>query len=94
MKVIDSDFTLTEFTKEEFPSAVVFSELQIAHIKNEIATAALEKLQIAFNPLSTSREQFQMEHEYYRGKIEGLRYLITLHEDNKELLWSSEAREK
>lgn len=74
----ESPFTAYSFTDAEEIQAVVFTDLQLKHLQSELAIVATEKINLAFtpeNPIS-----FQMEHEYLRGKLEILGYIISVHE--------------
>lgn len=80
-----SVFSKTLFTDEEQLQATVFTELQERHIRNELAIAAEEKMGIALNSeVTNGREIFIMTHEYYRGKMEALAWLLSVHENNKD----------
>lgn len=78
----DTPFIAYEFTIEEYPVAVVFTDLQEKHIRTELATATTEKMALAYDPTDPTR--FVFEHEYLRGRMEILAYLLRLSDDNKE----------
>lgn len=81
MRTIPNDFNQVEFSEDEFYSATIYTDLQIAHLKNEIAELLAKKLTLGVTPEMASR--YFVEQEYLRGAIESLRALIATHEKSK-----------
>lgn len=73
-----NSFTSYSFSKEEYPLAVTFSELQLQHIQTQLALYAEQKISISAETYS-SPEMFVRNHEYHRGLCDGMRFLIELH---------------
>lgn len=71
--------------ESELYSAVTFSDMQMLHLKSELATAMVEKLSIDGSDESFRQpERFVRAHEYVRGKIDALEWIIHTHEIAKE----------
>lgn len=66
-----------EFSEEEYPLAVVFSDLQEKMLVTEITVAVQEQATHAV-PIEDPNavQRFVGEHEYTRGKIDALRNLL------------------
>lgn len=77
----ETPFIAYSFTSAEEIQAVVFTDLQLKHLQSEMAIVATEKINLAFTPENPLK--FQMEHEYLRGKLEILAYIISLHESTQ-----------
>ncbi len=65
---------------EEERMATTFTDLQLKGIANLSASFAVEKIQLAVDP--ADRDKFFLAHEYYRGCLDALKYLIELHYSN------------
>jgi hypothetical protein len=84
---IDSVFQAYEFTEDEIGAAFVFTDLQTAYLKTELAIVATEKNIIKFDPDSpNATDRFIREHEYYRGRMETLQLLLGTSDDRKTAL--------
>jgi len=69
----------------EMYSAVIFTDMQVLHLSSELAAAMEEKLGIAGdNILYKEPEIFIRAHEYTRGKIDVLNWLLHVHEEAKK----------
>lgn len=68
-----------QMNEQEAIAAAVFSELNYKHIQNELATVLEEKLKTAWDPANP--ELFVQQHEYLRGQVEILQYLLSLHDN-------------
>lgn len=90
-KQIETPYQYYEFTEDELPVARTFTELNLQHIKTELAIAAIEKMNLAYDPLNPN--QFIMENEFVRGKIEALKALVITHEDMLEALAERQYRQ-
>ena len=75
--LVSISFTSWNLTQEELRMGSIFTDLNLKLIQNEISIAALEKLNLTFNPLNPN-EFIQMEAEL-GGKIRALQYLLDLH---------------
>jgi hypothetical protein len=78
-------FNSYTFSEEELPLATTFSELQLAHIQSEIAKWAIQKNNLAPAP-GISDDFFIRSHEYHRGAMDALIFLVSTHEQMNELL--------
>lgn len=86
-KAIESIFTHWEFTEEEEPVAFVFTDLQRAHLQNELAKDAEAKARLAWEPEKyNSQEEYLRACDYIRGRMEILIYLIDLSDGTKNAL--------
>lgn len=74
-------FDRYDFTDDETPLAVCFSDLQLEHLRTSLALAMEEKMTLAYDPECPAK--FAMEHEYLRGYTEALRHLIGTHENTQ-----------
>lgn len=81
-KLQDTSFTSYSFTDQEVVVAGTFTELQLQYLLTERSIRAETKLRIAYNP--SSPEQFAFEHEYLRGAIEVLDFILARHDDLQE----------
>lgn len=83
-QVSEASLVRYEFSEAEAPLAYVFTDLQEKHIKTEIAIIVEEKMKLAV-PVSdpNATQRFLQEHEYLRGKIEILTYLLVVSEQQK-----------
>lgn len=80
----DTPFEAWDFTEDEWPVAAVFTDLQMKHIKTELAVCATEKLLIATTPEVPIK--YMLEQEFIRGKMEILSYLLTVSEEAKSAI--------
>lgn len=80
--LIPTSFTRYQFTDNEMSIAAVFTDMQLAYLMTERAVAAEEKLRISFD--FEQPDRFRLEHEYLRGKIEMLDYILSVHDTYKE----------
>lgn len=80
-KPVDTPFVAFDFTDEELAIAAVFTEFQEKYLKTELSAVATEKLALSYDPKNP--EQFKFEHEYLRGKLEQMTYLLNRSEDLK-----------
>lgn len=72
----ETEFTAWEFTDEEFLEAACFSELQIKFIQTEMARYAQQQINATVE--STDPFEFAKAHEYRRGLIGSLKYLLEM----------------
>lgn len=81
MSTIDesSSFTAYKFSDDEILQAISFTTLQRQHLQNERARMAEAKIRLPYDPANPT--QFVFEHEWHRGWIECLDYLIGLSDD-------------
>lgn len=81
----DIGYEAWSFSDEEETLAYTFSELQEKHIRTEIAVAAAEKIQLSFDPAlgEDAKDKFLYANAYCLGKIEVLKYLLTLSDVHK-----------
>lgn len=79
-KQIETPYTAWEFTDEEYPMAVCFTDLQKKHLQTEMAAVAAERIMQAV-PTSGDVEVYLRAQEYYRGKMEQLAALLRTCED-------------
>lgn len=84
MKLIDTPFIAYDFSDEELAIAGVFTEMQEKYLRTELSSIAAEKLALSYDPLNP--QMFAFEHEYLRGKLEGLTYLLNRSDDMKSQL--------
>lgn len=69
-------------TDEEMYSAVVFTDMQVMHLTSELSAALQDKLNIAGDDANFEKpEIFVRAHEYARGRIDALRWLLHAHEE-------------
>lgn len=73
----ENPFTSWKLSEEEFRLGSTLTELNLKLIQNEIADAALEKLNLTFDP--TNPLKFAQQEAELGGKIRALQYLIDLH---------------
>lgn len=72
-----TEFTAWTFTAEELLEASVFTDLQKKYIQTEITRWAQQQISATAENI-TSPEEFIRAHEYRRGLIGGLRYLLEM----------------
>lgn len=81
----DTPFEAWEFSDAERPLAFVFTDLQLKHIKTEMAVIAQERLKLSYDVHAVNAQnKFVQELEYLRGKIEILQFLIECHENARD----------
>jgi hypothetical protein len=77
------EFTSYEFTAEEYPLAVCFSELQLKHIHTLLAKYAQQKVNASSEDFTTA-EFYIRAQEYLRGLMSGMSYLLEVHRTYRE----------
>lgn len=85
-------FDRYSFTDRELATVQILTEGQEQYIQDVLALAAEEKVQLAPDPTlspDASRNKFVMEHEFLRGQISALEYLLTNSETAKETISAS-----
>ena len=70
--------------EEEYITAAIFTDLQLMALYTERSQIAQRKLSLALEPTNTNA--FIMEHEYLRGQLENMDFLIGKHEQAVERL--------
>lgn len=83
-KELETPFKAYEFTEEEANLAFIFTDMQEMHIRTELAVAAIQKTNLAFDPSDPDRLKF--ETEYWRGKMEAFKELLATHYNTKNIL--------
>lgn len=81
---IDSIFQAYEFTEDELIVASTFTELQTRYLQTELSLAATAKVNLSAlreDQTSVDLETFRLAHEYERGKMDMLHYLLGVSED-------------
>lgn len=73
----ETEFTAWNFTPEELLEACVFTDMQKKYIQTEITRWAQQQISATAENI-TSPEEFIRAHEYRRGLIGGLRYLLEM----------------
>ena len=84
---IDNIFQSYDFSPEEYIAATTFSDLQTKYLQTELSIAATEKIHLAAvtpDQRSVDDITFRLAHEYCRGKIEMLVYLLQSSESRME----------
>lgn len=77
------DLEVTKWnTYEEANGARIFSHLNTLWLKEVIKDTIMEKVNIAYDP--GAPESFKFRHEYLRGQLEILNYLLECSESAKE----------
>lgn len=80
MQVIENDYTETSLEENEVLAASVFSQLQLAHIRNQIAAYAKERAVLAIDYNASEPERaYILAQQKLLGSIEALQYLLALH---------------
>lgn len=79
MLLKENSFTEYEMDDEELISSAVFNDLQLAGLKSERSRIAQLKLALSPDP-TVPTKFFLLEHEYLRGQLEMMDYLLTKHE--------------
>ena len=89
-EIVPTEFTTYKLSPDEEMVAYSFSELQMMALRCELSTVAREKLNLDTEKLTQT--EFQLRHEYLRGKMDFAMGLIELSnaikqrlEDNLEL---------
>lgn len=80
----ENTFSSYEFSHDEYVLAATYSELQRQHIQNQLSMYAQQKLAISAEDYP-SPEVFIRNHEYHRGLIDGMRFLLELDHSLKDL---------
>ena len=73
----ETQFTAYVFTDEEILEACVFTDLQEKHIQTEIARYAQQQITATAEGM-LSPEEFVRAHEYRRGLMGSLQYLLEM----------------
>lgn len=73
---IDTEFQAWEFTEDELPQAVIFTDLQEKHIRTELAYFASKLVNTADNPESLSETLGTMQ--FNRGAMTALKHLLAM----------------
>lgn len=89
--LVDTIFTRYDFTEREFIEATIFTDMQIMHIRTEIAVAAQERAKLAVDPEHLLRSGYTLE--YLRGKIEALEALLATSIDSVDSLSDAHVKE-
>jgi hypothetical protein len=85
--VIENVYTSYEFdSQDEAVIARTFTDLQVKHIRNELAILAEKKVLLAYDPQNP--EQFALEHEWMRGGMDAILGLLMTSENNKDELFA------
>lgn len=71
-KQLTSQFTRYSFTEEELPAAHIFTDMQIAHIRNEMALIAERKIALVYS----EGQQFLQDEAMLAGQLQILQYLL------------------
>lgn len=89
-EIVENEFTNYIFSDpNEEATSTVFSDLNYQHLRNQLAMIAQDKINLQYDPDDPNR--FSMEHEYLRGSMNAIKYLLTLHEVGKTKLQSLES---
>lgn len=83
--LLETPYTAWEFTDEEYPVAVVLTDLQYKHIQTELAAVAASRVIMAV-PTDGGIEVYLREQEFMRGKMEQLTALLNTSDDTKHQL--------
>lgn len=82
LKILENAYTEYEISESEHLSAAVFSPLQQAHIKNQIAAYAKERAVLTLDHTASDPVQSYMyAQQKLLGSIEALQYLLVLHQN-------------
>jgi hypothetical protein len=84
---IDNNFSSYDFSSEEMLAATTFSTLQTQYLQTELSIAAHEKISLAAvtqEQTSIDDTTFRLAHEYCRGKMDMLSYLLQASEARVE----------
>jgi len=76
MKQLDNEFTRYDLSLDEIQKASVLSEETRAVMQNLLSESATQKLDLVFDP--NNPMVFTQEEAYIKGKIDILRYLLSL----------------
>lgn len=79
----ETEFTAWKFTNDELLEACVFTELQEKYIQTEIARYAQQQITATAEGIP-SPEEFIRAHEYRRGLMGSLRYILEMSNACKE----------
>lgn len=70
-------FSSYEFSHDEYILAATYSELQRQHLQNQLSMYAQQKLAISAEDYP-QMEVFLRNHEYHRGLMDAMRFLLEL----------------
>lgn len=73
----ENTFSSYNFDADEYHLAATYTELQRQHIQNQLSMYALQKMHISAEDYPEP-EVFIRNHEYHRGLIDGMRFLLEL----------------
>jgi hypothetical protein len=73
-----NDFTSYTISEKDYPNACTFSDLQLQHIQNQLSAYAQQKLALSAEDYPHP-EVFIRANEYHRGLINGMKFLLELH---------------
>lgn len=76
MKQLDNEFTRYDLSLDEIQKASVLSEETRAVMQNLLSESATQRLDLVFDP--NNPMIFTQEEAYIKGKIDTLRYLLSL----------------
>ena len=77
------DFTSYSFTQEEYIIAATYTEEQLKHLQSTLAKFAVGKISLSAETYENP-EMFVRAHEYNRGLMDGIRFLLELHNSLKD----------
>lgn len=84
MAMIDTtEFTSYVFSTEDYAVAYTYTELQLKGIQTQLCKFAQQKLNLAAADFDTD-ETYIRAHEYNRGLMDAMRYLLELHNSQAE----------
>lgn len=83
MQPMNNRFSQVEMDKNEEYMGAIFSDMQIAHIRNQLAIAAQDMINLTSSAKDTDETYFRML-EHYRGKMLAFEGLIQYSEALKD----------
>src|SRR6266704_2015023 len=89
VQVIENEFTLYDFTDDEFIFGSTYTELQMKFIRHSRGQAAIEKCNIPASGLE--KDEFAYRHEYLRGMLAAFDLLLQSHDTNAKYREMKEA---
>ena len=75
-QVSETEFTAWEFTEEELLEAACFNDLQTKYLQTEMSRYAQQQINATVE--STDPFEFAKAHEYRRGLIGSIKYLLEM----------------
>lgn len=85
VQMLETRLTRWNFDDNEEIIARIFPDLQYKHIQNELAIAVEQRARLPVNPSNVN--EYLMETEYLRGRVEILEYLLATHQDATDRLY-------